>query len=210
MHRKWLNIGVALLIAGLSGCASMNADECAASDWSAIGFEDGSRGYTTDRFANHRKACAKHGITADFQAYQDGRDSGLESFCQPGRGFSYGANGGQYTGVCAADLEPGFLDAYHTGRKLYTLRSNVSAANSQLYAAENALEGTENRIVAVELALINSETTTDERIAYLAELKELSERKGKLKSDIKQLVVDRARFEQDLQYYEQTVADLGY
>ena len=210
MNSKWLNFGAVLLVASLSGCASMNADECAATDWSAIGYEDGSRGYTEDRFGNHRRACAKHGITPDFQAYQNGRDRGLESFCQPGRGFSYGANGGQYSGVCAADLEPGFIDAYRAGRKLHTLRSNVNAVNSQLYAAENALEGAKNRIVSVELALINSETTTDERIAYLAELKQLSESKGKLKSDIKQLVADRARFEQDLQYYEQTVADLGY
>ena len=26
---------------GLSGCATMSADECAMSDWYAIGFEDG-------------------------------------------------------------------------------------------------------------------------------------------------------------------------
>lgn len=210
MNSKWLNIGAVLLAASLSGCASMNAEECAATDWSAIGYEDGSRGYTEDRFGAHRRACAKHGITPDFHAYQNGRDRGLESFCQPGRGFSFGANGGQYNGVCAASMEPGFLDAYRAGRKLHTLRSNVNAVNSQLYAAENALEGTKNRIIAVELALINSETTTDERVAYLAELKQLSERKGTLKSEIKQLVDDRARFEQDLQYYEQTVADLGY
>jgi outer membrane murein-binding lipoprotein Lpp len=210
MNSKWLNIGIVMFLSGLNGCATMNADECAASDWSAIGYEDGSRGYTEDRFGGHRKACAKHGITPDFVAYQAGRNRGLESFCQPGRGFSYGANGGQYSGVCAADLEPEFLDAYHAGRKLYTLRSNVGAVNSQLYAAENALEATRSRITTVELLLINSETTTDDRVALLAELKELSERKGKLKSDIKTLVADQARLEQDLQYYEQTVADLGY
>jgi len=210
MNCKWLNIGAVLMVAGLSGCATMNADECAASDWSAIGYEDGSRGYTEDRFGAHRKACAKHGITANFQAYQNGRDRGLESFCQPGRGFSFGANGGQYNGVCAVDMEADFLDAYRAGRKLHTLRSNVNAVNSQLYAAEDALQATKDRIVSVELALINSETTTDERVAYLAELKQLSERKGNLKSEIKQLVADQARFAQDLQYYEQTVADLGY
>jgi len=44
----------------------------------------------------------------------------------------------------------------------------------------------------------------------LAELKELSERKGNLKAQIKQLIADRARLEQDLQYYEQTVAVYGY
>ena len=210
MNRKWANIVVVLAVAALSGCASMSADECVASDWSAVGFEDGSRGYTSERFGSHRKACAKHGITADFQAYQRGRDQGLVEFCQPGRAFSYGVNGGNYNGVCAADMEPEFLEAYHAGRKLYTLRANVSRANSAIYARESELEAAENRIVAAQLALISDETTTEERLALLAELKELSERTGNLESEIKQLVADRARFEQDLQYYEQTVAAYGY
>jgi len=210
MNNKWVSTLAALSLVGLSGCASMNADECAASDWSAIGYEDGSRGYTADRFGNHRKACAKHGITPDFQGYMNGRSQGLESFCQPGRAFNFGANGGRYNGVCEADMEPGFLEAYRAGHKLHTLRSNVNAVNSDLYAAEDALEHTKSRIVSVELLLINSETTTDERVALLVELKELSEHKGNLKAQIKQLVADRARFEQDLQYYEQTVAAYGY
>jgi hypothetical protein len=210
MSRTWANIAVALAVTALSGCASMSADECVTSDWSAVGFEDGSRGYTTERFGNHRKACAKHGVTADFQAYQRGRDEGLVEFCQPGRAFSYGVNGGNYNGVCAAELEPEFLEAYHAGRKLHTLRASVSGANSAIYARESELEAAEKRIVAAELALISDETTTEQRLALLAELKELSERTGHLESEIKQLVADRARFEQDLQYYEQTVAAYGY
>jgi len=210
MNSKWVSALAALSLVGLSGCASMNAEECAATDWSAIGYEDGSRGYTADRFGNHRNACAKHGITPDFQAYMNGRSQGLESFCQPGRGFSFGANGGRYNGVCEADMEPGFLEAYRAGHKLHTLRSNVNSVNAEIYTAENALEHNKNRIVAVELALINSETTTDERVGLLAELKQLSEHKGKLKAQIKQLVADRARFEQDLAYYEQTVTAYGY
>ena len=210
MNSKWTNILVALALVGLGGCASMNADECATSDWSAIGYEDGSRGYTADRFGNHRKACAKHGITPDFQAYQNGRDQGLEDFCKPGRAFNFGANGGRYNGVCAADMEAEFLDAYRAGNRLYTLRANVSAANSQLYAREAELDNTEKRILEAELLLINGETTTDERIALLVELKDLSERTGQLESEIRQLIADRARFEQDLQHYEQTVAAYGY
>lgn len=210
MNSKWIGTLAALSLVGLSGCASMNADECAATDWSAIGYEDGSRGYTADRFGNHRKACAKHGITPDFQAYMNGRSQGLESFCQPGRAFNFGANGGRYNGVCEADMESGFLEAYRAGHKLHTLRSNVNSVNSELYSAEDALAHTKSRIVTVELLLINSETTTDERVALLVELKELSEHKGNLKSQIKQLIADRARFEQDLAYYEQTVAAYGY
>jgi len=210
MSNKWRSLVLAAAVLGLSGCASMSADECATSNWTAVGYEDGSRGYTTERFGAHRKACAKHGITADFQAYQQGREQGLVEFCQPGRGFTHGANGGRYDGVCAADLEPEFLEAYRAGQKLYTLRANVNNANSQIYARERELEAAENRIVAAELQLINDETTTDERVALLAELKELSERTGELETEIKQLVADRARYEQELQYYEQTVAAYGY
>ncbi len=210
MRSKWFTVLLATIALGLGGCASMNADECATSDWTAVGYEDGSRGYTTERFGAHRKACAKHGITADFQAYQQGRNQGLVEYCQPGRGFTLGANGSRYNGVCSADLEPEFLDAYNAGRKLYTLRANVNSANSAIYAKESELEAAENRIVAAELLLINEETTTEERVALLAELKELSERTGKLEAEIKQLVADRARYEQDLAYYEQTVAAYGY
>jgi uncharacterized protein YceK len=66
MNRILINTGMVLAIAVLSGCASMSSEECANSDWVAIGYEDGSRGYTTDQFGNRRKACAKHGVTADF------------------------------------------------------------------------------------------------------------------------------------------------
>jgi len=210
MTNKWANVLIALLFAGLSGCATMNADECATSDWSAIGYEDGSRGYTSDRFGSHRKACAKHGITPDFQAYMSGRDQGLEDFCQPGRAFNYGANGGHYNGVCSAEMESEFLDAYRAGHQLYSLRASVNSANSLIYSKESELENIENRITAAELLLISEETTTDERIALLVELKDLSERTGKLESEIKQLIADRARFELELQDYEQTVAAYGY
>ena len=70
MNRNWMNIASVLVVAALSGCASMSSEECANSDWHSIGYEDGSRGYTTEKFSGRRKACAKHGVTADFQAYQ--------------------------------------------------------------------------------------------------------------------------------------------
>lgn len=199
-----------LLGAVLSGCASMSAEECAASDWKAIGFEDGARGYTSDRFAQHRKECAEHGITADFDAYQVGRSQGLQEFCQPGRGFSQGAGGGQYYGVCPQELESGFVEAYSAGYKLYGLRSNVNGTNSAIYTRQNELKNTEDRIVDIGVALINEETTRDERIQLLAEMKKLSERSGELESEIESLVAERARAEQELESYEQTLTAYGY
>lgn len=194
----------------LSGCASMSADECANSDWRAIGFEDGSRGYASDRFSNHRKACAKHGLTADFPAYQQGRSEGLVEFCQPSRGYNLGASGGHYAGVCSAELEPDFLNAYRAGQQLYTLRSNVNTANAAIYAREAELEDIEVITRDKEALLIAAETTVDDRVLLLADLKRLSERTGELEAEIEQLIMDRARFEQELQAYEQGVAAYDY
>ena len=210
MHGKCSRILLTLLVIGLGGCATMSGDECATSDWTAVGYEDGSRGHTSDRFSKHRKACAKHGVTPDFTAYQEGRSDGLIEFCQPGRGFNLGSNGGQYKGVCSVELEADFLDAYRVGQQLYTLRSNVSAANSQIYSKEHELEDIEEQTTEIEVRLVNDETTAEERMSLLADLKRLSKRTGKLNSEIKVLIADLTRHELDLQRYEETVSAYGY
>jgi hypothetical protein len=210
MYRKSANILLSVVVIGLSGCASMSGDECATSDWSAVGYEDGSRGYTTERFSRHRKACAKHGITADFQAYQQGRTQGLVEFCQPTRGFNLGASGGHYNAVCAADLEPEFLDAYRVGRQLYTLRANVNSANAQIHDREHELESIAESVRDAEVLLISADTSTEDRILLLSDLKRLSERVGELETEIEMLIADRASHEQELRHYQQTVAASGY
>ena len=210
MLGKWTGILLSLLVIGLAGCATMSGDECATSDWTAVGYEDGSRGYTSERFGKHRKACAKHGITADFEAYQQGRGQGLVEFCQPGRGFNLGVNGGQYNGVCSIELEADFLDAYRVGQQLYTLRSKVSSANTQIYNKKHELEDIEDQITHNEALLIGDQTTTEDRVLLLADLKRLSERTGELEIEIEALIADRARHEQNLQHYEQTVSAYGY
>ena len=210
MLGKWTGILLSLLVIGLAGCATMSGDECATSDWTAVGYEDGSRGYTSERFGKHRKACAKHGITADFEAYQQGRGQGLVEFCQPGSGFDLGVNGGQYNGVCSVELEADFLDAYRVGQQLYTLRSKVSSANTQIYNKKHELEDIEDQITHSEALLIGDQTTIEDRVLLLADLKRLSERTGELEIEIEALIADRARHEQNLQHYEQTVAAYGY
>ena len=210
MNRKIVSAVSVMAIAVLSGCASMSSEECVNSDWVAIGYEDGSRGYTTDKFGSRRKACAKHGVTADFKAYQAGRQEGLVEFCQPSRGYNLGASGGRYYGVCDIAMEEEFLDAYRVGSQLHTLRSNVNNTSSSIYSKEAELKRTKERIRAKQAELISEEATTQDRVMLLADLKELSERSGQLEAEIEKLVADKARYEYELQDYEQTVAAYGY
>lgn len=204
-----LALYTALLLA-LGGCATMSSDECMTSDWSTIGFEDGARGYTADRIGQHRKACAKHGVTPDFTDYQTGRDQGLQQYCQPSRGFTVGSNGGSYNGVCSIEMEGSFLDAYNTGYHLYTLRSNVNRANSDIHARERELDRIADTVRRKERELIGDETTTQDRILLLADLKDLSEETGQLEAEIRELYDIRARSQVELEHYQTSVADLGY
>ena len=209
-ERSGITLSLVLLLIGLGGCASMSEEECVMSDWHTIGFEDGSQGYTGERLGDHRRACAEHGIAPDFQAYQAGRDEGLGLYCQPSRGFNLGASGGQYRGVCSANLEAEFLDGYRAGAELYNLRANVSAANSQISAREYELQRNRELIRDKEAALLDRETTTQERILLLADLKDLAERTGQLETEIDVLIDDRARHEERLASYQAVLAHSGY
>ena len=205
--KRILLLGCAI---ALSGCATMNADQCAMSDWHAVGYEDGSRGNTSDRFGQYRKACAKHSVAPDFQAYQVGRKEGLVEFCQPARGFNLGASGGRYNGVCDVALEEEFLDAYRVGSQLYTLRSKVNSANSAIASREQKIEDNEQAITTKQAALIAAETSVEDRVLILGELKRISEEQGELEAEIEQLVDERARHETALAEYESTMAGYGY
>ena len=210
MNSKRIALLFSLATLALSGCASMNGDQCLTSDWKAIGFEDGSRGYSASRLGNHRKACAKHGVTPDFEAYQAGHGKGLDTYCQPSRGFSLGNNGGTYNGVCSAHREGDFIDAFNTGHKLYSLRSRVYTASNQIDRKRQHLASNEELIRDKEVALIPPDTSIESRIRIIADLKDISEENGHLEAEIYQLIDDRARHELELASYEALIADSGY
>jgi len=211
MNNNGLPAFLLLLIAsGLSGCATMSGDECLTSDWHAIGFEDGSRGYDANRLGNHRKACAKHGVTPDFASYQAGHDEGLGRYCQPSRGFNVGSAGGSYNGVCATHREREFVDAYNSGYHLYQLRGRVSSAKSQIHNKKQALEENEELMKDKGVILIAADTPTEDRVRIVIDLNELAESNGKLKAEIEQLLENRAHHEHELADYEAVLANSGY
>ncbi len=197
-HRTLL-VGIVGLV--LFGCASMNKSECLVSDWQMIGYEDGARGYGTDRLARHRKACAKHGIAPRLAAYQEGRSQGLQEYCQPTKGFVLGSSGASYGGVCPTELEADFLDAYNSGYHLRQLRASVTNAKGQISYRKRALEKVKQDLVTKEAALVSDGTTSAVRLALLAEIKDLSERRGQLQAEIEGLIVVRTRREEELYTY---------
>ena len=187
----------------------MSQQECLVSDWRTVGYEDGVRGAAADTIGRYRKTCAKHGVAPDFQAYQAGRAEGLRVYCQPQNGFDLGARGGSYRGICPTDLEGEFLASYQEGRRLYELESDVRAADRQIATREAELEELAQELRETEAALIAAETTAEERVLLVLDVKELSERQGKLESEIVNLERERAVRAQELAHYRQTLESLG-
>ncbi len=187
-------------------CSTLNKNECLTVDWRAIGYEDGVAGRSGDRVAQHRKACAKHGVSLDLALYQGGRDEGLREFCQPANGFRLGANGYTYTGLCPGDLEPAFVGSYESGRGLYMLQTRVSNAASQIEAKHRELELLEEQIIKHDALIVRSESSEQERAQALVQAKQLAERAGKLKVEIRQLQDDKVHYERDLADYRANLA----
>jgi hypothetical protein len=191
------------LIAIIQGCATMNQEECLVSDWQTIGYEDGVQGRTGDRIGTYRKACAKHGVSPDFESYQAGRTEGLKEFCQPDNGFEYGAKGNSYRGVCPADLADEFVAAYQNGRKLYELESGVRSATRQLSARRKRLDQIDEVIGANSVRLVSDGATSSERVNLLIETNNLAEERGRVKAEIDELIEEKATLDEKLRNYRE-------
>jgi hypothetical protein len=124
----------------LAGCASMDRDECRQADWRAVGLEDGVQGRALERLGEHRKACAKHGVTPDTDRYIAGRTEGLASYCTADNGYRVGRAGETYRGVCSALSAPAFVAAYNRGRELHTLHSRLASVEREIAALKASLK----------------------------------------------------------------------
>lgn len=190
----------------LGGCAAMSEEECQMSDWRTVGYEDGLMGRSGAAIGTYRKACAKAGVTPDFDAYQAGRSEGLREFCRPQNGYALGERGGSYAGVCPASAEPAFLAAYEEGRTLYTLRRDVDQLASELAQTEREIDDIEHAIENETLRMIGDGLTPEQRLHILAETKQLAERKGQLEDHADYLAQELGASRERLNDYEQMLA----
>lgn len=192
-------------LAALAGCNSMSEQECLSTDWRTVGYEDGVNGFAGDRIGRYRNACSEHGVTPNLGEYQTGREQGLLEFCKPVNGFRVGARGGGYNGVCPAELDRSFVDAYQSGRQLYSLRSRVGSAQDELYSMRNELDRIDHNLVSVGAQIVDPTVTHEERAQLLIDTKQLAERKGEIKARIPQLESELAVYQRDLDDYRATL-----
>ena len=109
-------VGISLALLALTGCATLDKEECVLGDWPAIGYADGKRGLDSEKqLQRHTKACSKHNVAPDQTLYDEGYAKGLIEFCTPNSGYNHATSKKEYLGNCPADLENEFLESYTDG-----------------------------------------------------------------------------------------------
>ena len=198
-------IGVIAGMTALAGCSSMSANECLATDWRTVGYEDGVVGYSGNRIGQYRKACGEHGVTPDLNQYQSGRDQGLQEFCKPLNGFRAGARGKGYNGVCPAELDAAFMSAYESGRQLHTLRSRVGSTANEIDSMRAELDRIDKDLISTGARILDPTITHENRAQLLVDSKHMAERKGEIKVRIPQLENELSMYQRELDDYRATL-----
>lgn len=179
----------------ISGCATMNEDECVTADWYSIGLEDGAAGQHITRLGAHREACAKYGITPHGESYQAGYNEGLNTFCRQSNGFQKGKSGYNYTGICPEHLEEQFLVGYEAGHHLFDLNQKINHSKQLIDQKKYDIKRLKKSTRDKEKLLISDDTSSEDRAALLASLKEQQQSIGSLETEIIELEKRKARLE---------------
>lgn len=193
-----LLIGAAVAVTGvvlLSGCATMNEDQCLAGDWGGRGWQDGAQGRQAARLDDHAKACSKYGVEPNMTAYLSAREDGLRTYCTGENGFRQGHEGNAYGGVCTLAEEAEFVPAYQDGRQIYAAEQAVSSAESDLNSAISRIANREDKLDAKQNELRQDGLTDEQR-------QRIRERIQEVRGELVEARRDARRAEEALRYAE--------
>ncbi|MEJ2692155.1 MAG: DUF2799 domain-containing protein [Candidatus Thiodiazotropha sp.] len=198
---------IVLLFFVLSGCATLDKEECQVADWRAIGYEDGANGRELSYLGNHRKACAKYSITPDMARYDAGRLLGLREYCTPRNGYDLGKSGRKYNSACMPPLETEFRAAWSHGIEVYKARTQLQNSERRLKNRQKLAADLGRQIDERESVLVSDGVSSEQRKALLAEIKELSRELDEVVSEVEEL---QERVVHDRRFFERVEARYQY
>lgn len=190
-------------VLALASCATMNAEQCMAGDWSGQGYADGASGLTMSRLAEHAEACAKHGVTPDAAAYAAGREQGLVRYCTLDNGFQQGRTGSGYGGVCPSDLEADFLPAYRDGQVVHAAEQALADARGRVDTLGNRLGELDEKITAKQSELRVEGLTDEQRQQIRNRIQEIRRERAETERDwrrAQEAIDDAEREVRDVRY----------
>ncbi len=143
----------------VSGCASLSESQCQSGDWHGVGQSDGSQGAALSKLAQHQDACGEYAIQIDANAWRQGREQGLRTYCRPLHGYQLGRYSKGYNNVCPDSLVREFNQAYNYGHKINHL--------------EHELVEMHKRLIYEEEAVLDETLSREDRRHHLEDLKQL-------------------------------------
>ena len=96
-----------------SSCSSLTKEECDSTNWRKKGFTEGTYGYPS-KLNSYEKQCKEFGHIISKSEYIDGRNEGLEIYCNYNNGYNLGLSGKMGFGDCEA-INPDFTHGYSVG-----------------------------------------------------------------------------------------------
>ena len=205
MYIKMLGITSVILL--LLSCTNMNQSDCLTADWRLIGFEDGSFGKNESSISQHRKECAKHGVSPDLNAYRQGHVDGSKRFCTANNGFSRGRQGKNYSRSCPQQFEAEFLTGFTDGQTLYALKKVLNQRTSELEDAYQNLDWLEHTIAEKSELMIVDGLKREQRIMIRDEIAQHQQQQDELFKILPEL---KQEFENAAQTYELGKNEFSY
>jgi len=188
----------------------MNEKECLNAEWRLIGFEDGSQGKPESGIGNYRKDCAKVNVVPDLGRYQLGHKEGARKYCVKNIAYQAGVSGGAYYGVCPADLEQNFLNAYRAGQALFAINRDVQNSQARISRFQHDLNAMQQDIKDHERAIVDSNSSSKQRREHLDTIKNLRDQINNLQLQLDDESYSLARRQDDAQRLQSQHQRLGY
>ncbi|NWG91802.1 MAG: DUF2799 domain-containing protein [Parvularculaceae bacterium] len=199
-----------LLATLLAGCAGgMNAAECTAADWAALGEADARRGAAPKLFEQRSKDCADLGYAVDMSAYESGRAKGLAAYCTPEGGFEAGLSGADYQGICPPESEPGFLEEYGLGAKAAALKKAQETAAREHETAVADLDQHHYLLSVAEKRYARPSMSNEDREHERQDIEFRRREIARLENQLPKLLDALDRAKTDLQSFRAALADRG-
>lgn len=132
LHR----LTVVVVLAVLSGCASLSGEQCRQGDWYGVGLNDGRAGEAFSRLNEHIRACREYGVTIDEPTYAAGRSAGLQEYCRLDNAFRTGLAGQRYGHVCQPEIDATFNHYNSSAYAVYRLRQELDQVDSRITDTE--------------------------------------------------------------------------
>jgi len=191
-------LGLAMLLAS---CATMSPEECKNAQWREVGQADGLVGASLSVFNSRVEDCAKADVVVDAEAYHQGRDLGLSSYCRMENAVQLGLNGSYYGRVCPPEVDGIFYQRHKVAFAVYAVRAEIH----NLHIRTDVLESRLRESNRDEDSRLRSATSDTERSKIR---RELDDERNKTRNELIEIDTQLRRKREELRHAEFNLSNL--